>query len=352
MTEIDLDYQANQYNGMVGKSRQMLEVFRNIDLIAPADVHVLVLGETGTGKEMTSKSIHAKSSRRNAPFVVVHTAAIPETLIESELYGHERGSYTGAHRERKGKFQEADKGTILLDEIGSMPLEQQSRFLRVLEDMLVTPVGSDKPVQVDVRVIAATNVDLYRAIRRETFRQDLYYRLSPVTIQLPPLRERIGDIPMLIKYFMDKYQTQYDRKVEPFSVAEYIEYMRYRWPGNVRELEGAVKSIILQDIGKINKLSELKEIANQMLQVHYADRRDITDIIERATGYPVAAPQASASTDGTRGVKEIGKQAAAAAEKAVIKQVLDECHWNRVDAARKLKISYKALLYKIQNYGL
>ena len=217
MPDLDLDYQANQYSGMVGKSRLMHErVFKKIDEAAPIDITVLILGETGAGKELASRAIHMNSKRRENQYVPIHCAAIPEGIIESELYGHVRGAFTGAMQARKGAFREADKGTLYLDEIGSMPKDQQPRLLRVLEDMFIKPVGSDRTVKVDVRVIAATNQDLYKAIREREFRNDLYYRLSAVTISIPPLRERFEDIPMLIKYFMEKYQAVYGRTVPDF----------------------------------------------------------------------------------------------------------------------------------------
>jgi transcriptional regulator with PAS, ATPase and Fis domain len=239
----------------------MLDVFRKINDAASVDVTLLVLGETGVGKELSGRAIHNNSRRRGKPYIAVNCAAIPEGLIESELYGHVKGAYTGAVQSRTGKFGEAHEGTLFLDEIGSMPKEQQPRLLRVLEDMLITPVGANRGVKVDTRVIASTNEDLYAAIRGGQFRKDLYWRLSAVTISVPPLRERIVDIPMLIKYFMDKYQAQYGKEVPHFEPHEYIEYMRYGWPGNVRELEGAVKDIVTTGIGKLDKLKELERIA-------------------------------------------------------------------------------------------
>ena len=260
MPEIDLNYQANTYCGMVAKSRLMHErVFKKIHQAAATDVTVLMLGETGVGKELTARAIHSNSQRKGHKYIPVNCAAIPDGLIESELYGHVRGSFTGAMNSRDGKFTEADKGTIYFDEIASMPNNQQPKLLRVLEDMLITPVGTNRTLKVDVRVIAGTNQDLYKAIREGAFRTDLYYRLAAVTIQIPPLRERLGDIPMLIKYFMEKYKQQYGRIVPDFTPREYIEFMRYNWPGNVRELENAVKGIIASGEDKLEKLTDLKQ---------------------------------------------------------------------------------------------
>ncbi len=266
MQGLDLNYQANTYCGMVSKSRLMHErVFSIIDKVAKSEVTVLIVGESGTGKELTSRAIHSNGKRGGNLWVPVNCAAIPEGLIESELYGHVRGAYTGAVESRKGKFQEANKGILFLDEVSSMPKDQQPKLLRSLEDMLIYPVGSDKPVQVDVRVIAAANQNLYKAIREGAFREDLYYRLAAVTINMPTLRERVVDIPMLIKYFMEKYQVEYGRIVPDFTPSEYIEYMRYPWSGgNVRELENAVRGIVATGVGKLEKLDELKRISAEI----------------------------------------------------------------------------------------
>jgi len=290
MPELDLNYQANTYAGMVGKSRLMHErVFKPIDQAAPIDITVLILGETGTGKELTSRALHNNSRRRDNPYVPVHCAAIPKDLIESELYGHELGAFTGAVKERKGKFRQAHEGTIFLDEIGSMHIDQQPRLLRVLEDMVIVPVGSDRPQRVDTRVVAATNQDLYGAVREHTFRSDLYYRLAAVVISIPPLRERVGDIPMLIKYFMDKYQRLYGREVKPFTPREYIEYIGYSWPGNVRELENTVKSLIVTGADKLERLAEAKQISALILSgivpVRYAPELE-TDRVVTEEGMP------------------------------------------------------------------
>ncbi len=332
MTGLDLDYQANTYCGMVGKSRMMLDVFKRINETASIDVTVLILGETGVGKELASKAIHKHSRRNNGPHMTVNCAAIPEDLIESELYGHEKGSYTGAVSSRKGKFREADKGTLFLDEIGSMPVPQQSSLLRVLEDGNVTPVGSDSSQKVDVRVIAATNQDLYAAVRSGQFRKDLYYRLSAVKLTIPPLRERVGDIPMLIKYFMEKYQQQYERSAQPFSPGEYIEFMRYRWPGNVRELEGAIKSIVIHGGGKIEMLDQLKNEA---------------ELLSLGLGtYPVLG-------DGS-GIQPFAvlKRAEMEAEIRLIKDALEASNGVQTEAARKLKMSFRQLRYKMDVLGL
>ncbi|OHE86519.1 MAG: Fis family transcriptional regulator [Verrucomicrobia bacterium RIFCSPLOWO2_12_FULL_64_8] len=227
--------------GIVGRSPAMQEVFKTIGQVTASDVTVMITGESGTGKELVARSIHKHSHRAAEPFIAVNCAAIPENLIESELFGHERGSFTGATAQRNGKFELCDGGTIFLDEIGDMALATQTKILRVLQDGEIQRVGGTETIKVDVRVIAATNKNLEEIVRAKTFREDLYYRLNVMRIRMPPLRERAGDIPQIIDYLLQTLAKQRRGRVKKVAAEAMAVLTRYRWPGNVRELENAIQ---------------------------------------------------------------------------------------------------------------
>ena len=230
---------------MVGESYEMTQLREQVAMAAPTNGRVLIYGENGTGKELVARTIHSLSRRRHAPFVEVNCAAIPEELIESELFGHMRGAFTGAVADRRGKFEAAHGGTIFLDEIGDMSLKTQAKVLRVLQEQVVEPVGSTQTVQVDVRVLAATNKDLPAAIRNGQFREDLYFRLNVIPIFVPPLRARQSDIPLLAEHFMATFATEYGRRPKALSKDAVAELQRYSWPGNVRELRNVIERLMI-----------------------------------------------------------------------------------------------------------
>ncbi|MCF6248516.1 MAG: sigma-54 dependent transcriptional regulator [Desulfobacula sp.] len=233
-------------NGIIGESTSLKAVFEMVHSIAPTDATALIIGESGTGKELIAEAIHAKSKRSHKPFIKVNCAAIPESLIESELFGHVKGAFTGAFKNKTGKFQMADTGTILLDEIAEMPFSVQAKILRVLQEQEFEPVGSSVTQKLDIRVISATNKTLENEILKKKFREDLFYRLNVVKIKVPPLRDRVKDIPLLSTFFLKKYAAMNRRQLTGFSVRVLDIFSRYRWPGNVRELENAVeRSVIL-----------------------------------------------------------------------------------------------------------
>ena len=232
-------------DGIIASSAEMLRVLHSIEKIAPTDVTVLLLGESGTGKELLAQAVHKMSGRAREPFVPINCAAIPETLLETELFGHEKGAFTGAVRQNIGKIESADRGTLFLDEIGDVPLPMQVKLLRFLQDQIVERVGGRKPVQVDVRIICATNQDLDRMMAEGRFREDLYYRLNEVTIRVPPLRERIGDAVFLASFFLRRFATEYRRPVRGFAPAALVAIKDHPWPGNVRELENRVKRAVV-----------------------------------------------------------------------------------------------------------
>ncbi len=240
--------------GIVGQSPALEQILRTVEQVAPTDISVLIIGESGTGKELVAQAIHELSSRRHQPFVVVNAGAIPEGLIESELFGHEKGAFTGAVGTRKGYFELADGGTIFLDEIGEMPLETQVRLLRILEGREFIRVGGSVPRKVDVRVVAATNKDLGEMVRKGEFREDLYYRLNAVKIHVPPLRERKEDIPILVNYFARQFCSENRIDFEGFTDDAIDLLMEYPWPGNVRELKNLVESVIVMEKGsRVNR---------------------------------------------------------------------------------------------------
>jgi len=236
---------APPVDGIIASSGEMLRVLRNIEKIAATGVTVLLLGESGTGKELLAQAIHKLSGRKQGPFIPINCAAIPETLLESELFGHEKGAFTGAVRQNIGKIESANRGTLFLDEIGDVPLPMQVKLLRFLQGQVVERLGGRKPIQVDVRIICATNQDLDRLMSEARFREDLYYRLNEVAIRVPPLRERLGDAVFLASFFLRRFAAEYGRPVRGFSPPTLVAIKDYSWPGNVRELENRVKRAVV-----------------------------------------------------------------------------------------------------------
>ena len=237
--------------GMLGQCPQMLEIFATIKKVATVDVPVLVLGESGTGKELVGKAIHSYSLRQEAPFIPINCGAIPENLLESELFGHEKGAFTGAQAQVRGKVEYAHEGTLFLDEIGEMPALLQVKILRFLQEKVIQRVGGRTDIMVDARIIAATNIDIDKAIAEEKFREDLYYRIGVITIELPPLRERGEDIVLLARYFLKRFSDEFSRKIRGFSSDSMQAMHDYSWPGNVRELENKIKRAVVMTEGLI-----------------------------------------------------------------------------------------------------
>jgi len=248
---------AAGFEKIIGKSESIQEIFKAIKAVSKSDSTVLITGESGTGKELVARAIHNQSNRSNKLFVAVNCAAIPESLLESELFGHERGAFTGALDRKLGKFEIANGGTIFLDEISLMPLPMQSKLLRVLQERTIDRIGGTKPVDIDARVIAATNSDLKHEIENKKFRSDLYYRLNVIPIHLPPLRERTDDIPLLIQYFIEKYNKEFGKKISGFDKKAMSAMISYSWPGNIRELENLIERLIV--------LSDKEVITNDKL---------------------------------------------------------------------------------------
>lgn len=308
-------------------SHQMQAIWRIIESVADTDVTVLIRGESGVGKDVVARAIHANSARSDGPFVKVNCGAIPFELIESELFGHEKGAFTGAHRRKPGQLEYANKGTLYLDEIADLPLALQAKLLHVLQDFRFSRVGGNGTIGLDARVIAATNRDLEAAIALGEFREDLYYRLNVVGIRVPPLRERREEIPLLASRFLARFKKQYGRQTQltPETLARLTEYS---WPGNVRELENIVRRMVVLADG---------EQAFEVLVARGQSGR-------AATSRP--APIA------TESLREISRRGAREAERKALAEVLERVQWNRAKAARILNVSYKTLLKRVAEYEL
>jgi len=360
-----------------GDSAEMREVKELIERVATTDVTILIRGESGTGKELVARALYASSSRRDKPFVKVNCAALPTELLESELFGFERGAFTGAVQQKPGKFEFANKGTIFLDEIGDMSYPLQAKLLQVLQDREFTRLGGKQDIRVDVRVIAATNKDLPKACAEGHFRDDLFFRLNVVSIDLPPLRERRDEILVLTEYFLRKYSAEYSRPYSEVSPETMQLFMDYAWPGNIRELQNLVRRIVV--LGTESPVR--KEIG---LGFPVAARRSTplstASLPAEAAAVPTAPPHvngfspapapaapgasvattvvapdalaAAAAVEGNTSLKDVSRIAAREAEKVLILRMLQQTRWNRKETAQMLGISYKALLYKIKDAGL
>ncbi|TES91127.1 MAG: sigma-54-dependent Fis family transcriptional regulator [Candidatus Cloacimonadota bacterium] len=309
------------FKNIIGKSLKMKRIFELIENVADTDSTVLIHGESGTGKEVIARAIHQRGSRREEPFITVNCAAIPDNLLESELFGHEKGAFTGAVSSKKGRFEMANGGTLFLDEIAEMNLNTQVDLLRVLQEREFRRVGGSKLITVDVRVIASSNKKIEKEVERGNFREDLYYRLNVIPLVLPPLRERKGDIPLLIQYFLDKYKKKKKREIRGVSKEGINLLINYNWPGNVRELENTIERIIVLGSGDFMTPKDLpgriREFAKAKTKICYPINKPLEDI-----------------------------------EKEYIKNVLSDTNWNITRAAKVLKINRMTLYNKIKKYNL
>ncbi len=312
------------FRTIIGSSVGMEKVFEIVRKVADTDASVLITGESGTGKELVARSIHRNSSRCDAPFVAINCAAIPRELLESELFGHVRGAFTGAIKDKTGKFQRADGGTLFLDEVGELPLDLQPKLLRALQEKVVEPVGGTKPHKLDVRVVAATNLDMDKALADTTFREDLYYRLAVIPIHLPSLRERREDIGLLLRYFCGKHGAE---KVD-FTGSAITALSSYRWPGNVRELENLVERLLIMRGGDTITLDDLPgKIRTGGATIGGA-------VSDKVINLPV---------DGYS-LEQL--------EREVVVEALERSGWNQTAAAKFLRIPRHTLIYRMEKYGI
>jgi two-component system response regulator AtoC len=315
----------------VASSRAMLSIRQQIEKIADYDIPVLILGESGSGKEVVARFLHSRSAKARHPFLKVNCAALPGALLESELFGYERGAFTGAVRSNPGKFEVCKSGTILLDEIGEMSPTLQAKLLHVLQDKTVCRLGGNTPVNVNARVIAATNVDIHEALESGALRQDLYYRLSTFVLRIPPLRSRPEEIPILLEHFIARFAHLYGCPVAPPSQRLVATCLEYSWPGNIRELQSFTQRFLIQG-DEERSIQELQGAGRVSMGGTDAD----------------SSSEEGSSTN----LKKLARLVKSNAEKPAIQKVLQETRFNRKAAARQLKISYKGLLRKLREYEL
>ncbi|MCX7816308.1 MAG: sigma-54 dependent transcriptional regulator [Syntrophales bacterium] len=315
--------------GMVGSSPEMLAIFETIRRVAPTTTTVLITGETGTGKELTANAIHANSPRRNNPFIKINCAAIPENLMESELFGYEKGAFTGAVVNKPGRVELAHKGTLFLDEVGELPREMQVKLLRVIQEQSFERVGGLRTIHVDVRIIAATNRNLFQEVKEGRFREDLFYRLNVMHIHMPALRERRSDIPALVDFFIEKFNKKLERNVTGVDEEVMNLFMNYRWPGNIRQMENVLERMILMCRGHVLRLEDVP----QEIRLAVDDEHRIPDV---QSGQ----------------FKEVIREQISEVEKQLIIRCLEECGGNITKAARQLGLSRKGLQLKMIKYNL
>ncbi len=319
------------FANIIGRSKAMKELLETVALVAPTDATILILGESGTGKELIANAIHQNSPRKNHPLIKINCAALPETLLESELFGHEKGAFTGALSARQGRFQQADEGTIFLDEIAEMPLPLQSKILRVLQEREFQPVGSAKTIKVNTRIVTATNKNLQEEIRANRFREDLYYRINVVSLTAPALRERRDDIPLLADFFLKRFAEKNKKALQGFTPKAMDLLMRHDWPGNIRELENAIERAVIMARGQRITPEEFPS----PLRGPEADSAepDVQEASPQAVDPPV-----------DRSLKQL--------EKETILRTLAENDGNRTRTANILGISRRTLQLKLKEYGV
>jgi transcriptional regulator with PAS, ATPase and Fis domain len=317
--------QRYNFENIIGKSEPMLKIFDLVAQVAASRSTILLQGESGTGKELIAKALHLNSPRRDRPFVPVNTGSMPADLLESTLFGHVKGAFTSAIASKKGLFEVADKGTLFLDEIGTMTMDTQSKILRVLQDRRFIHLGGVQEIQVDVRIVAATNVDLRQLVREGKFREDLFYRLNVITIDLPPLRQRKEDIPLLVEHFLKKYSLENERPVRRVPPESLRPLLNYSWPGNVRELENTIERAVVLSTGSDITIDLLPD-----------------QIAGRGTPMPVLEHRPDAS------LFDILEDC----ERRIINDMLEKCGWNQTEAAERFRVPLSTLNQKIKRLNI
>jgi DNA-binding NtrC family response regulator len=318
--------ESRGFDQIISQNKNMIDIFHLIKKVAYTTTNILITGESGTGKELIARSIHRQGNRKDAPFVAINCAAIPSELMESEMFGHEKGAFTGAHSRTIGKFEHANGGTLFLDEISMLRSDLQAKLLRVLQEREIDRIGSNRPIRVDIRVIAATNTNLEDAVSRGKFRQDLYFRLNVVPISIPPLRERREDIPLLASHFLTKFNTAFNKKFPGFSEKALSVLSRYPWPGNIRELENLIERIAV-----LFTEDEPIDIKHIPLDIMITSEQEPLDL--------------DYQKDGLIKIRE-------EFEKRILFNVLDAVQWNQTEAAKILKINRNTLIQKARQFGI
>ncbi|MCR9198475.1 MAG: sigma-54 dependent transcriptional regulator [Planctomycetaceae bacterium] len=318
------------FEGVIGNSPQMHRIIEILKNVAPTDTTVLIQGENGTGKELVAKALHHNSPRKSKPFVPLNISALPDSTLESELFGHEQGAFTGASGRRVGKFEYANGGTLFLDEVGEMPMDTQVKLLRVLEDRRITRLGANDEMEINVRLVAATNANLKKMVEDGTFREDLYYRLNVVSLQLPPLRERPADIPLLMEHFLKEMTRKTGREVSGFSRTARRALLSYHWPGNIRQLRNSIESMVVMDIDGLLDVDDLPA--------------EIAPLVE--------SEDTLAEVEGISGADSLIGRPMDEVEKYYIQRALELTDGNREETSRLLGIGERTLYRKINGYGL
>ncbi len=326
VTTLKTQLAESKAQALIGSSAPVQHVYELIRKAAASDITVLLAGESGTGKELIARAIHNTSPRMNRPLVTIDCAMLPESLIESELFGYERGAFTGAVSRKPGRFELAHRGTIFLDEIGNLSPSVQQKLLRFLEERRIERLGGKESVKLDVRLIAATNVDLESAVKHATFREDLFYRLNVFTIMVPPLRDRVEDIPQLVRYFLERFAMEQHKPIPRITQAVTEILSRHEWPGNIRELRNVLERAVL--------------LADEEIQVH-----DLPPQLQHVVDITPTQKH-------RQGLRAVGQRALAHAERALILRTLEKFHWNKTKVASDLKVDYKTLYNKMKTYGI
>lgn len=337
MTEVDalrIKINSQKKNRIIWSSENMQKIMEIISHIAPYDVTVLIQGESGTGKELIAEYIHEHSPRAGLPLISIDCSALPETLVESELFGYEKGAFTGANESKPGRFELAHGGTLFLDEIGNLPLTTQVKLLRVLQERKIRRLGGKQAINIDVRLITATNVDLVKAIEAGQFREDLYHRLNEFSVYLPPLRDRKGDANLLANHFLDQFNRQFKKSIIGFSDEVLDKLGHYAWPGNIRELMNTVKRAVV--------------LAQDKIETEHFNLERLSDV----RGAKETISLAPLDMQNIRPLREICLEVSRKVEKDTITRVLEETRWNKVKTARLLQINYKTLFNKIKELGI
>ena len=319
---------------IVGEHASIREISQQIQRVAATDSTALLLGESGTGKELFARAIHHLSPRRDQQIVALNCAAIPDGLVENELFGHERGAFTGAGARKVGKLDLAHRGTLFLDEVGELPLATQAKLLRVIEERCFDRVGGTQPIEVDVRIVVATNRDLRKAVEAKTFREDLYFRISAVPILIPPLRERGKDVLLLAEHFLDQFRREFSKQGLEFSPDARERMLQYAWPGNIRELQNAIERAVILADGPV--------LTPQALQ--------LPEPLPAGGSIPAGLLPEEFTWNGT--LEEVSRRALAHVERVLLENTMRDCQWNKTRAAEKLGVSAKTLLAKLRSAGL